>query len=235
LKLIREALDASSLSADQQGKVTALRDAFHARHQKTESAQQAFRSALADQIAAGTIDRAKLKPQLDALAAIVAANQKDNLAAFTSLHDLLDSKQRNTFVDFIESHGPQHGGMDAGEGHPHGGLGFHGGFGPLKEWRTLLNLTDAQVQQIRQAMRDKLGRDGHKEFFKHFEAIHAQLEAFRADSFTPDGTLFSFDKMSDHMLTLAEIAEPILTPEQRQLAAQKVREMPHWHFGDAGK
>jgi len=54
------------------------------------------------------------------------------------------------------------------------------------------------------------------------------LESFRQDQFAPsaDASLFGRDKIErgvGKMIDLAEVAVPLLTPEQRAMAAQKIR------------
>src|SRR6202035_5537235 len=101
------------------------------------------------------------------------------------------------------------------------------------QWAADLNLTGDQRSQIKDAMVARFKAAGHdgKEDFK--DAKHQGKEvmsAFKADRFVLDEVAPAHDvaaqvgRMTDHVLGIAEVALPILTPAQRTLAAQKTRE-----------
>src|SRR6266536_6159799 len=83
---LREALGAVSLRADQRPLVEQLANDAQARHQTIKQARQALRSALADQVQAGTVDRAALKPPIDALLAAIEQSRAADRAALLKLH-----------------------------------------------------------------------------------------------------------------------------------------------------
>jgi Spy/CpxP family protein refolding chaperone len=217
--LLREALAKVSLRAEQRPTVEQLGREAQARHEPIKQARALLRGALADQVAAGKIDRTALKPQLDALLSAIEQSRAGDRVALGRLHDILDKDQRSQFVDAIEAefHGNGH--------HPHGGPGG------LRRWASDLNLTDQQAGQIRAALKAKFAgqRDAMKEQLKSMrEQGKRMLEAFRQDQFTLDANapLFGRDKAErriERMLDVAEAAVPLLTPEQRAIAAQKLR------------
>jgi hypothetical protein len=52
------------------------------------------------------------------------------------------------------------------------------------------------------------------------------LDSFRQDQFTPDPNILGRDRIERgiaRMIDFAETALPVLTPDQRQIAAQKIR------------
>src|SRR5689334_7954453 len=141
LGLIREALDKVTLRPDQKTEVDQLVAAAKARHEPVRAAHLALRNALADQVLAGKVDRAALKPQIDALLDAVDKTRSDDRAALVRLHDLLDKGQRDQLVSAVESSF-------------HARMQDHKGRGP-QQWAADLNLTDQQREQIRAAMKDQ--------------------------------------------------------------------------------
>ena len=147
------------------------------------------------------------------------ASQPADRAAFEQLHAILGPDQRVAFVDAVQAHMGQH----RGEMH-----GKH----PLHELAAQLGLSDDQKAQImaampqhhgegRPPMRDMAGAKHHGE---------QVMQAFKQDRFVFDEVAPAQDvsghvaRMSDHVLSLAEVALPVLTPDQRKLAAQKLRD-----------
>jgi Spy/CpxP family protein refolding chaperone len=101
----------------------------------------------------------------------------------------------------------------------------------MKRWASDLNLTDQQRDQIRASIQAKFQGDHdamREQFHKMREQGKAMLESFRQDQFTPDANapIFGRDKLErgiGKMMDVAEAAIPVLTPEQRAIAAQKIR------------
>jgi Spy/CpxP family protein refolding chaperone len=150
------------------------------------------------------------------------------------LHDVLDGDQRNAFVDALEKQ------MKA----KHGEHGMQG-FAHLKQLADDLKLTDAQRSQIHDVMRESFKEmhqvhdsqgvgEGHHlppgmiGARGHAAAKHA-LEAFREDKLDlakmgpPHAAKEMIGAGATHMMTVAEKILPILTPEQRKIAADKLR------------
>jgi Spy/CpxP family protein refolding chaperone len=216
--LMREALSKVALRPDQRPLVDQLAAEASVRHQSIKQARQALRYALADQVQAGKVDRAALKPQIDALLAAIEQSRAADRAALLRLHDILDKSQRNQFVDAVDA-------AFQARRNEHGG--HHG----MRRWAAELNLTDQQRDQIRSALHDKF-QGQHQAMKEQGKAMHEQrrqlLESFREDQFTLDANaqVFGRDKIErgiDRMLDLAGAAVPILTAEQRAVAAQKIR------------
>jgi Spy/CpxP family protein refolding chaperone len=216
LHFIREALSKVSLRPDQKQAVDQLTADAAARHAPIQQAREALASALADQVQAGAIDRAALQPKIDALVQAIEQARPAGQTALVRLHDLLDKGQRNQFVDALEAQ-------------------FHGHHGEgrgmkLRKWATDLNLTDAQRQQIHAAVQAQFqgqgGDQGHGKVGR--EGMRKLMESFRQDQFIidPNASPFTSDKVQHHVdkiVSVAAAALPILTPEQRAIAAQKLR------------
>jgi Spy/CpxP family protein refolding chaperone len=220
--MIGTALGEVSLSAKQRADIEKLAADAEARHASGEKARQDLAEALAVQVEQGTVDRAALQPKIDAVAAAWQAVRPADRAALEQLHAILDAGQRAAFVDALRAQFAAHKGKGGHEG--------------MHAWAKDLNLTDAQKTQIRAAfMAQRQAHQGHDE--EHHgdrrEAGHhgpkAILEAFKSDTFSMDAVAPKVDvtaatnKMTGRMLGLVETVLPILTAEQRTVAAQKIR------------
>jgi Spy/CpxP family protein refolding chaperone len=219
IHMICRALSQVSLRPDQQAEVDQLAKDAEARHEEVKKAREALQAAVADQVQAGHVDRAALKPQMDALLAAIDNVRPADRAAFVRLHDILDAKQRGEFVDAVEA------GFK-------GKMEHHGGHHPMKQWAADLNLSDAQRDQIRTALRARFASDGEKmrhEGHAAREQGKQVLESFRNDQFTLDANspvFFGRERIAHgtgKLLDAAEAVVPVLTPEQRAQAAAKLR------------
>ena len=116
------------------------------------------------------------------------------------------------------------------EGRDHHGK--HGNHAKMQEWATDLKLTDAQKDQIKAAFqakhKDHEG-DIHAEMKDHHAKGGQVMDAFKSEHFVMDEVSPKVDtkqaaaKMSGRMLGMIEVVLPILTPEQRKIAADKIR------------
>ena len=221
VKMVGDALGQVPLRPDQRTELEKLATDAETRHQAISPARKDLVDAVAAQVEAGTLDRAALQPKIDAAAAAMESVRTQDRAALERIHALLDSSQRATFVDAM------HAQMKGARGH-------HGGHDGMKEWATDLKLTDAQKDQIKAAFHDKMkdhkgGHDDHAEMKDHHAKGGQVMEAFKSDKFVMDDVAPKHDvkaeaaKMSGRMLGMIETVLPILTPEQRKLAADKIR------------
>jgi Spy/CpxP family protein refolding chaperone len=216
LRFIRGALSKVSLRTEQKQQIDQLVADAALRHAPVQQARQALHDAVASQVQAGAIDRAALKPASDVLLVAIEQSRPADRAAVVLLHDLLDPAQRGQFVDAVEAQFREH-----QHGHPH--------MQHARKWAADLNLTDAQRQQIQAAVRAKMsGGEAKEQWRAAREQGKKVLESFRQDQFALDAATFALgsDKIERGMgkvLDLAEAALPVLTPEQRAIAAQKIR------------
>ena len=225
LKVVGDALGDVPLTASQRTQIEKLAADAQARHADASAAHKDLMLTIAAQVDAGAIDRQALQPKLDAVTAALVKAQPADRASFEQLHALLSADQRAAFVDALT----------ARIGDPEEKM--HGAH-PLKQWAEDLKLTDDQRTQIRAALHDKFhgahAAVGHAEGGElpwagdHHGA--KVLAAFKQDRFVMDEVAPPKDlsqmasKMSEHFLGLAETVLPLLTPEQRSLAASKIRE-----------
>jgi Spy/CpxP family protein refolding chaperone len=223
LKFIGEALGEVPLSPAQRTEIEKMAADADTRHADARAARRDLMLALADQVQAGQVDRNALTPKVDGLAAALGRAQPADRASFEQLHALLNADQRTAFVNALEARiGERR--SDFREKHP------------LKQWADDLKLSDAQKQQIRTALRDHFRASGHahggdhvREWEGHGQHAAKVLAAFKSDRFVMDEVAPAKDlgkaagKMSERFLGMAETVVPLLTPEQRAIAAQKIR------------
>ena len=218
LKHIGEALGQVDLRADQRVSLEALAAEAEVRQGPALKAKEELSAIVASQVEAGAIDRALLQPKIDALVVALRAQQPGDRAAFEKLHDTLDPTQRKAFVVALKStfHGPMGAGMKEHGGHS------------IAQWAADLALTDDQQSGLKELFHAGMG-EHHGDGKEGMARGHALLDAFTGDTFRFDDVQPAEDpqvhvtKMTTHVLDLAEKALPLLTPEQRALAAAKVR------------
>jgi Spy/CpxP family protein refolding chaperone len=251
VKVVGDALGEVPLRAEQRTELEKLASEADARHATLTDGRKELMAAIADQVESGTIDRPALQPKLDRIAADMEKVRPADHAALARVHAILDAEQRSAFVDALEEKLEDkrgHGGHRARMGGDHGMKGF----GHMNQLAGELKLTDEQRAQIKDAMMEgrkewrthaegesqegrrhdgKHGKHGKHGFKGRFHGGKQALEAFRSDQFDPNA-LPQHPAMKDkaakgatRMLGMAEKILPLLTPEQRKIAADKIRAM----------
>ena len=250
VKMFGAALGEVSLRPDQRVELEKLAAAADARHASTADGKKDLMLALADQIEKGSIDKTALQPKIDRIVADLEKGRPEDSAALARMHAILDPEQRNAFVDALEQqfkgrhHGGHHGDKgkrhlavdrqtdekgEKGEKREHGPMG---GMHALKQLAEDLKLSDDQKSQIKDAL--KSAHEGHsfREMHERMSQGKKALESFRSDKFdanaaAPPPSLLRARAAigSGRMIGVAEKVLPILTPEQRKLAASSLRGM----------
>lgn len=231
VKMFGDALGEVPLRAEQRTEIEKLAAEAEARHAPQVEARKQLMLAFADQVEKGSVDVAALQPQIDAMRVGFEKTRTEDRAALARLHALLDADQRNAFVDALEKQ------MKA-KHDEHGGK--LGGFMKLKQLGDELKLTDDQKAQIKEAFhdmrkdakegwkahhaaRDGMGWDGEhpgKKMFEAFRTDKLELEKVAPLHDTKEMARFGTERMS----AVAQKILPILTPEQRSIAAAKIRD-----------
>ena len=220
LKLAGDALGDVPLTPSQRVAIEKLATDTEARHADARAARKDLVLAVAAQVQAGQIDRAALQPKIDALVAGLQKAQPSDRAAFEQLHAVLTADQRTAFVDALQARIAERVGQ-VKDRHP------------LKQWAVDLGLTEDQRTQIKDAMKSRwqAARGEHDAPWADAKERGAKvMGAFKQERFVMDAVSPAVDvaakaqKMSEHMLGVAEAALPVLTPQQRTIAAQKLRD-----------
>lgn len=230
VRLVGQALGEVALRPDQRTKLEAIAKEAEARHASVQGARKDLMLAFADQVEKGAIDRAALQPRIDAAKAGEGAVRPQDLAALDQVHAILDKDQRAAFVEALEDEikgafkGKHHGKKGKGEAAV--------GFGHMKQLARDLNLSDAQKDQIKDKLRalhesrEKDGEHGKRGGFGKMRQAKQALESFANDDFRAASLAAALPAHDDHaarMLDAAEAVLPVLTPEQRKIAAEKLR------------
>ncbi len=226
VRLFGEALGDVPLSAAQRTDIEKLAADAEARQLAIRNARQELSLAIAAQVEGGAIDRAALAPKVDAVSAAVAAAQPGDRAAFERLHAILGADQRTAFVNAVDAR--VHERIDhVRERHP------------LRQWAKDLGLTDDQRSQLQAIFKSRMkdakedgGMMGHGPMGHgpHGDRQGAKvMDAFKQDRFVMDEVDPVRDRgpqiheRVDHLLGAIEAALPVLTAQQRTIAAQKIR------------
>ncbi len=240
MKLGVEALGEVPLRADQRQTIEQMVKDAETRHQAQRKAREDLTLAVADQVQAGAIDRTALQPRIDAAAAAYEQSRPQDRADLEKLHALLTPEQRIAFVDTLrakmEQRHHRHAGAAAGAH-----KGAHRGHMGMKKWAEALGLTDAQRSAIRDKFIARLQPQGGAavagqagQAFAKMHEVHERLEkildAFKTDHFVMDEVAPPVDakqmanEFADHAIDFVQTVLPELTPAQRTIAAQKLRE-----------
>jgi Spy/CpxP family protein refolding chaperone len=228
LSLIVLTLKDLDLTADQQAAVDKIRTDLLASMEPARTAEKDFANTLADGVAAGKVDRAKVDASIGKLVTQVQGVHDASLVAMNQLHAALTPAQRAKLVDELHGHWEkwkEAQGKDEAEDKQH-----HAGhmLAMVRE----LGLTQDQADKIKASFKDKMKAapqdHAHKEVQDHLTAFGT---AFKADTF--DAKKLAGAKAADgHMAKwgatrrarFLEAAAPILTPEQRAKLAQTIRD-----------
>ena len=225
---IAMSLDTLGVSPEQRDAVASIRSELNARLEGARAAEQDLVAVLADGLAAGAIDEAKVDAA-DARLTSVASTAYDACAdAINKLHAVLQAPQRAALVDKIESHWAV---WRAANGEEPTGPPPEAGGGRLATLASDLALAPDQVERIRGRLAEaKTGgpRFDSREVTTQVDAFGA---AFRGETFdaraltaarNADSNLVDWG--SFQLVRLVEAACPVLTQEQRTELGQELRE-----------
>jgi hypothetical protein len=217
IKRIGAALGQVGLRPEQRSSLEALATECEARRASVLAARTAVIEAFAAQVEAGALRRADLLPLLETFAATLNDVQDKDRASFETVHVILDPAQRGAFVDAMEA------------GHGHEREGETRDHTPGHYWEEALAMTAGQRAAFEQILRDAFASHG-PERGAAFRGGHVLLEAFRGDDFSYDAVSPREDigghvaKMTGHLFDVTERVLPLLSDDQRAMAATKLRE-----------
>ena len=223
---IAMSLDTIGANEDQRAAIEKIQTALRVKLEPARVADQKLATLLADGIAAGSIDKAKVDAAIAKLAATSAGVHAAIADSLNELHGVLDDAERAALVDKVEAHwqvwkDANEEGAKAGEPREHG---------RVEALARALALTPDQVDKVREAVRKgpaprKFDED---KVTAHITAFGAAFEAasFDAKKFASgdaiNASLTSWGATS--MAHFYEAILPVLTPEQRTKLADRVRE-----------
>jgi Spy/CpxP family protein refolding chaperone len=187
--------------------------------------EKELHQALADGIAAGKIDKAKVDQTIAHLDTAAAAVHECSAAGLNQLHAILSSSERWELVEKVQAH------WDVWRQVDHeAAAGGRGPGGWIAELENELTLTPGQVERISKAVAKALAAGSAKFDRKKVEAnVQALAAAFVQDSFDAKSLPANANarlatRGAKRMAIFYETVTPILTPEQRATLAGHLRE-----------
>lgn len=235
---IAMSLDSLGLPPDQQAKVEKVQADLFSKMEPGRAAEQALVNAIADGVASGVLDQAKLDAAVAQVAAASGTLHDASVAALNELHALLTPEQRGTLVDKVGAHWSVwktvNGEQDqAGQDQNHDGVVSASEMGHLERLGKELGLAPDQVEKARAAFSARVQTGGVKLDAAAVEAhIRALESGFRADTFdakTLQGAPANTQVAgwgARRMAYFYTAITPVLTPEQRSKLAAKLRGAP---------
>jgi Spy/CpxP family protein refolding chaperone len=230
---IAMSLDTIGGNDDQRAAIEKIQTALRVKLEPARVADQKLATLLADGIAAGSIDKAKVDAAIAKLAATSSGVHAAIADSLNELHGVLDDAERAALVDKIEAHwqvwkDANEEGAKAGEPRENG---------RIEALTRALSLTPDQVDKVRDAVRKappprKFDED---KVTAHITAFGTAFEAANFDAKkltsgdTINASLTSWGATS--MAHFYEAIVPVLTPDQRTKLAERVRE--HGNHDDA--
>jgi Spy/CpxP family protein refolding chaperone len=217
--LVAMSLDTLGISPDQQAAVEKIRRDLHARMDPARAAEQNLLNTLADGLAGGAIDLAKVDAAIGQLSNAAAGIYEASADALNQLHAVLTPPQRIALVDKLEAHWSVWQKANGEEGDQ------------LAELASELDLAPGQVDRIRASLPMGMKVVPRFDAAEVSAYIQAFGDAFKAPTFDAR-TLASGGAAAAHMVGwggahmahLVESVSPVLTPDQRAKFAQRLRE-----------
>jgi Spy/CpxP family protein refolding chaperone len=225
VKVFADAFGEVPLRPDQRTEIEKLVSAAQARQVAAGVGRKDLLLTVADQIEKGSIDRGALQPKIDRIVADADAARAEHQAAAQRVHALLDADQRNAFADALQAQ------IKA----KHGEHSRFEHFGHMKQLADDLKLTDDQRSQIKDVMKQAHASRPLKAQADEFKkGGKEQLESFRTETFDATKLGVPSEKvtsMINNGIGMAEKVLPLLTPEQRKILSDKIRNGEIGPFG----
>ena len=226
---IAMSLNTLGVTPEQRAAVDKIEADLFSHMEPARAAEQAVLETLADGIAAGAIDAAKVNAALAQLATASASIHDASADALNQLHAALTPEQRAALVDKVEAHWAlwQRPNADEADTTPSAPAGGH-----LRTLAKDLDLSPDQIAKIKAnlgaAVKDSPVKPDPQKVEAHLKAFGA---AFRADTFDAK-TLSTGGPANAHLASwgatrialMFESVTPVLTPDQRTKLAAQVRE-----------
>jgi Spy/CpxP family protein refolding chaperone len=224
---ISMAIDTLGLDETKKAAVTKIQNDLRAKTAPVHDAEHDLLSTIADGVAAGKIDSAKVDAAVEKVATASAGVHAATLDTLTQLHDALAPAERAALVDKVKAHWAVWHEVNVEEKSSSTEKGSR-----LEKLTELLTLTPDQVSKITAALasdpaptpkNDPKAADAH---------IQAFATAFVADTFDPKALTPSATASAGHVerhggarqARFYEAVTPVLTPDQRTKLAAQLRQ-----------
>jgi Spy/CpxP family protein refolding chaperone len=222
VQFVDEALGGISLRPEQSEALKELGATLDAKVAPVDKAKRDLMEALADQIEAGRVDAKSLEPAIQRVDEAVQTASPAVHGALQKIHDTLDADQRKEFVEHFREKLNK---MEV-KTEPKA---------KVDEMAKKLDLTDDQKGKVRAILEQDMKPSGemHDRFGKLLDAFPS--DKFSVDEVLPAGLAAGHvDKMLHRMVGAASQVTAILSPEQRQKAAELLRQKAARKFPRGG-
>jgi Spy/CpxP family protein refolding chaperone len=236
------AADTVGVTPEQQAAVDKIKADLHAKMGPAHEVEKGLLLTLADGVAAGNIDTAKVDAAVAQVSAVAGQVHAATADAVNQLHAVLRPEQRAALVDKVEAQWMLWRNANADEATPH----EHEDGGRIAHIQKELNLSADQVEKIKTGFTAQMaavstaqGKFDPAEAEAHMKAFGG---AFAADQFDSK-SLTTADGTNAHMATWGatrmvrfyETVSPTLTADQRTKLAEMIREHANHQHGHDGK
>ena len=234
---IAMSLDTLGATPEQTAVIEKIQADLFAKMEPAHAAETVRVTTLADGIAAGAIDQAKVDAALAQVAASSGAVHEASADALNQLHNALTPEQRSTLVDKVEAHWAVWKRVNAeqetaGQDSNHDGQISPSEMGHLEKLGKELSLTADQTDKAKAAFSTRMQTGGVKFDPAQVEAhIQEFGTAFKADKFDAKSLQHASGANSHvagwgarRMAHFFAAVTPVLTPEQRTKLSAKLRE-----------
>jgi Spy/CpxP family protein refolding chaperone len=234
---IAMSIDTLGVAPEKKAQLEKIQGDLETKMAPARDAEHDLMSTLADGIAAGTIDSAKVDAALAKVATASAAVHAASLDALTQLHDALSPIERAALVDKVKAHWEVW--QKVNSEHP----SSHEKGTRLAKLTKKLDLTPDQVDKITTALSadpPPTPQNDPKPVDAHIQAF---ATAFVADKFDPKSLATTANASAGHvarfggarMARFYEAVTPVLTPDQRTKLAAHLRERMNDPHAGSGK
>jgi Spy/CpxP family protein refolding chaperone len=235
---ISMAVDTLGLDPAKKAQVEKIQDDLHAKMAPARDAEHDLISTLADGVATGKIDTAKVDAAVAKTGTASAGIHVATADALAQLHDALTPVERAALVDKVKAHWEVWHKVNAEEkpGSTEKGT-------PLAKLTELLALTPGQVDAISKALSVEPPVPPQSDPKAVDAYVQAFATAFTADKFDPKALAPAATASAGHlarhggarMARFYEAVTPVLTPEQRAKLAAHLRERLDDQHATSGK
>jgi Spy/CpxP family protein refolding chaperone len=220
-------LDTLGISPEQRADIDKIRADLHARMEPARTAEQTLVATLADGLAAGNVDAAKVDASVAQVTSAAAAVHDACADALNDLHGVLRPEQRAALVDKVESHWAVWQNANAEEPGP-----ANAKSGRLATLATELDLTPDQVDKIQAGLNGRMNTALRLDSGKVATHLRAFGDAFRSEKFDARGLAATANDANAqvigwgaaHLAIFVETLAPVLTEDQRAKLAERLRE-----------
>lgn len=218
-------IDSLNATPEQTAAIAKIREDLHAKMQPAHAAEKVVLATLAQGIATGAIDQAKIDAQIAELKTAAAGVHDAVADSLNALHEVLTPAQRVALVDKVEAHFEVWHHANA----PHERAERDGRGGHLGRLAKELGLSEQQVATIRASFASSMGgaakfdRAQAEEHMKAFGAAFAS-DHFDAHAVATGGPLNASMAAwgMGRTVRFYEAVLPALTPEQRTKLADEL-------------